>query len=84
MNNKTKMSNLETYQELSIQITCLDMKLNKILELLNKPAPYQGEVVIECTPTYGTAQPLDTFTRNKDAFAGSLGSEDEQFLENYK
>lgn len=37
MNNKTKMSNLEAYQELSIQITCLDMKLNKILELLNKP-----------------------------------------------
>lgn len=37
MTDKTKMSNLETYQELSIQITCLDMKLNKILELLNKP-----------------------------------------------
>ena len=25
------------YQELSIQISCLDMKLQKILELLNKP-----------------------------------------------
>lgn len=37
MTAKTKMSNLEAYQELSIQITCLDMKLNKILELLNKP-----------------------------------------------
>jgi len=37
MTDKTKMSNLETFQELSIKITCLDMKLNKILELLNKP-----------------------------------------------
>lgn len=37
MSDKTKMSNLEAYQELSIQITCLDMKLNKILELLNTP-----------------------------------------------
>jgi hypothetical protein len=84
MISKTKMSNLESYQELSIQITCLDMKLNKILELLNKPEAFKDELVIECTPTYGTAQPLSEFVRNKDAFAGSLGSEDEQFLENYK
>lgn len=37
MTTKTKMSNLEAFQELSIQIACLDMKLNKILELLNTP-----------------------------------------------
>lgn len=37
MTDKTKMSNLESYVELSIQIATLDMKLNKILELLNKP-----------------------------------------------
>lgn len=37
MTTKTKMSNLESYVELSIQIATLDMKLNKILELLNKP-----------------------------------------------
>lgn len=37
MTTKTKMSNLESFQELIIQIACLDMKLNKILELLNTP-----------------------------------------------
>lgn len=37
MTDKTKMSNLESYTELSIQIATLDMKLNKVLELLNKP-----------------------------------------------
>lgn len=37
MTNKAKMSNLESYQELSIQIATLDMKLTKILELLNQP-----------------------------------------------
>jgi hypothetical protein len=35
------MSNLESYTELSIQIATLDMKLSKILELLNnKPEKY--------------------------------------------
>lgn len=37
MTTKTKMSNLESYQELSIQIACLSMKIDKVLELLNKP-----------------------------------------------
>jgi len=37
MTNKTKMSNLESYTELSIQIATLDMKLDAILKLLNKP-----------------------------------------------
>ena len=80
----TKFTKEKLYTELSIQIATLDMKLDAILKLLNKPEPYQDEVVIECTPTYGTAQPLDTFTRNKDAFAGSLGLEDEQYLEEFK
>ena len=33
----TKFTKEVMYQELSIQISCLDMKLQKILELLNKP-----------------------------------------------
>lgn len=37
MTDKTKMSNLESYTELSIQIATLDMKLDAILKLLNKP-----------------------------------------------
>lgn len=36
MTNKTKMSNLESYQELTIQISTLNLKLDKILSLLNK------------------------------------------------
>lgn len=42
MTTKTKMSNLESYQELSIQITTLEMKIDKVLDLLNKP-----EVTVE-------------------------------------
>jgi hypothetical protein len=40
MTTKSKMSNLESYTELSIQIATLDLKLSKILELLNKPQRY--------------------------------------------
>lgn len=39
MTDKTKMSNLESYTELSIQIATLDLKLDKILELLNTAVP---------------------------------------------
>lgn len=48
MTTKTKMSNLESYQELSIQIACLSMKIDKVLELLNKPevAPEEVESVV--------------------------------------
>lgn len=35
--DKTKMSNLESYQELTIQIATLNQKLDKVLELLNQP-----------------------------------------------
>ena len=41
-NDKTKMSNLESYQELTIQISTLNLKLDAILKLLNKP-----EITIE-------------------------------------
>lgn len=51
MTNKLKMSNLEAYTELSLQITTLDMKLSKVLELLNKP-----EVTIDNIKIIG-AQP---------------------------
>ena len=37
MTTKAKMSNLESYQELSIQITTLNLKIDKVLGLLNKP-----------------------------------------------
>lgn len=51
MTDKTKMSNLESYVELSIQIATLDMKLNKILELLNKPETQTLESTTDYDPT---------------------------------
>lgn len=45
MSDKTKMSNLESYQELTIQISTLNLKLDKILSLLNTP-----EINYEITP----------------------------------
>jgi len=40
----TKFTKEVMYQELSIQISCLSMKMDKILELLNQP---QEEIVYE-------------------------------------
>lgn len=37
MTDKTKMSNLESYTELSIQIATLEAKVDKLLELAMKP-----------------------------------------------
>ena len=57
MTTKTKMSNLEAFQELSIQIACLDMKLNKILELLNTPEiKFEAPEVIVNVPESFTVQ----------------------------
>ena len=61
MTAKTKMSNLEAYQELSIQITCLDMKLNKILELLNKPEIEYEIVNIHDHPHIGVSDVVREF-----------------------
>lgn len=61
MTTKTKMSNLEAYQELSIQITCLDMKLNKILELLNKPEIEYEIVSIHDHPHVGVSDVVREF-----------------------
>ena len=61
MTAKTKMSNLEAYQELSIQITCLDMKLNKILELLNKPEIEYEIVNIHDHPHVGVSDVVREF-----------------------
>lgn len=50
MINKTKMSNLESYTELSIQIATLDMKLDAILKLLNKPEITTNDIKINGAP----------------------------------
>lgn len=43
------MKKNEMFTELSIQIATLQATVDKVLELLMKPEPYQDEVVIECT-----------------------------------
>lgn len=83
------MNKQTLYTELSIQIAVLEAKIDKVLDLLMKPEPYQDEVVIECTPTYGTnPSPLVRRWSGNDNITycsgNAGGSEDEQFLENYK
>lgn len=59
MTDKTKMSNLESYTELSIQIATLDMKLDKILELLNQPEYEITNVINISDHTHSASTPTD-------------------------
>ena len=114
MTDKKPKVNTLAYTELSIQIATLDMKLDAILKLLNKP-----EITIEplhikslkdirpedidkarllfndiVPPQWPNESCTDYLKRigqyneasseNRDAFAGSLGSDDEKFLEEFK
>ncbi len=56
MNSKTKMSNLESYQELSIQIAILTAKVDKILNLL-EPEIYYEVASLESTADYDLTKP---------------------------
>ncbi len=62
MTNKTKMSNLESFQELSIQISCLDMKLDAILKLLNQP---NAVTIIGDVSVTGTLESTDDYDLTK-------------------
>lgn len=44
MTDKTKISNLESYTELSIQIATLEMKIDKLIELAMKQESYLVEI----------------------------------------
>lgn len=80
MTDKTKMSNLESYQELTIQISTLNLKLDAILKLLNKP-----EITI---------QPLEIMSLNDivrhnenvaaNLFSDLMKSDNENFEDSYK
>jgi len=80
MTNKTKMSNLESYQELTIQISTLNLKLDKILSLLNKPEL--------------SNQPLEIMSLNdivkhnekvaENLFSALMKSDNEKFQEDFK
>ena len=63
MTDKTKMSNLESYQELTIQISTLNMKLDKILELLNQPE-YEITNVINISDHVHTVPTDEEFTES--------------------
>lgn len=64
------MNKQQLYTELSIKIATLDMKLNKILELLNTPTEVEYEIK---TPAM-TAASVQEF----------LNSDNENFEDSYK
>lgn len=75
---KLKVSNL-AFTELSIKIATLDMKLNKVLELLNKP-----EVTIVNSFEGGcTEAQIKEYQQNVQQFVETF-SIDKQFSENFK
>lgn len=78
--DKTKMSNLESYQELTIQISTLNLKLDAILKLLNKPEQTYVNPVINVSH-FDARDPEITRVVNK-ALAGL--SDNEKFEENFK
>lgn len=69
MTDKKLKVNSAVYTELAIQIATLDMKLNKILELLNTP-----EVTYEIKTPAMTAASVQEF----------LNSDNENFEDSYK
>jgi hypothetical protein len=81
MTDKTKMSNLESYQELTIQISTLNLKLDAILKLLNKP---QEEYVINQLVTHTHLDARDPeITRVVNKAIAQL-SDNENFEDSYK
>ena len=79
MTDKTKMSNLESYQELTIQISTLNLKLDKILSLLNKP---EINIASSIDGSWTEAQ-IKEYQQNVKQFVETF-SIDEQFSENFK
>lgn len=76
------MNKQELFTELSIKIATLDMKLNKVLELLNKP---QEEVVINQLVTHQHFDARDPeITRVVNKAIAELQSDNEKFEENFK
>ena len=100
MTTKAKMSNLEIYQELSIQITTLNLKIDKVLELLNKPEPNieiqpvkinlkgQVEHFNNTPPQWPNESRTDYLKRigqyNEASVSDTPQSDDEKFMEEYK
>lgn len=98
MTTKTKMSNLESYQELSIQITTLSLKIDKVLELLNKPEVTTNHPLLRRCFGQSLEDVVNDFNNtppqwpneSRTDYLKRIGqynvaqSEDEEFLENYK
>lgn len=97
--DKTKMSNLESYQELTIQISTLNLKLDAILKLLNKPEIELTNVISVIDHRHvgaGTfdleirSNPLQWPNESRTDYMKRIGqyneaqSDDEQFTENFK
>lgn len=79
MTDKTKMSNLESYTELSIQIATLDMKLDAILKLLNKP-----EITLEPLRIKSLKDIVPEDIEKARLLFNGIIPTDEQFTEDFK
>ena len=75
------MNKQQLFTELSIKIATLDMKLNKVLELLNKP---QEEYVINQLVNYESFDSRDPATTELVNKAIAELSDNETFEENFK
>ncbi len=75
---KLKVSNA-AYTELAIQIATLDMKLNKVLELLNKP-----EITIRPLSIMTLEDVLKHNENAAGLFSDIVKSDNKNFEENFK
>lgn len=76
------MNKQELFTELSIKIATLDMKINKVLVLLNKP---QEEYVINQLVTHQHFDARDPeITRVVNKAIAELQSDNENFEDNFK
>lgn len=78
------MNKQTLYTELSIQIATLEAKVDKLLELAINNQQNQFTVINPTIQGEARVYPTPKEWKNTDAFCGSLGSDDEKFLEDFK
>lgn len=83
MTNKKPKVNTLAYTELSIQIATLSAKVDKLLELAMNQQQWTVVHPMELEPK-SRIYPIPKEGKNTDAFCGSLDSDDEKFLEEFK
>lgn len=84
MTDKKLKVNSAAYTELSIQIAVLQASVDKLLELAIKNQQNQFTVINPTIQGESRVYQIPEDWKNTDAFCGSLGSDDEKFLEDFK